>query len=77
MSTISFKYKDKRTRVALLLDKRDETKSYEVQVLLYDENTALVIHYHNILLCDIVFIDGEQFLRRKEELFRSDDYVNL
>ena len=78
MQEISFKYINKRTRVALLLDKRDESKSpLEVQVLSYDDNNALVIHYNSILLCDIEFIDGVQFLRRKEEVFRTDDYITL
>ena len=77
MQTISFKYTDKRTRVALLLNKRDESKSQEVQVLLYDESTALIILYNNVILCDIVFINGEQFLRRNREVFTSDDYIDL
>ena len=77
MQTISFKYTNKRTRVALLLNKRDESKSQEVQVLLYDESTALIILYHNVILCDIVFINGEQFLRRNREVFTSDDYIDL
>ena len=75
---VSFKRAQKRVTIGLLLDKKDESKTpYEVIVISYNDTQALILHFDNVWLCDIVFINGEQFLRRKEIVFEWDEYIKL
>ena len=75
---VSFKRTLKRVNIGLLLDKRDESRTpYEVIVISYNDTQALVLHFDNVWLCDIVFINGEQFLRRKIEVLECDEYITL
>lgn len=75
---VNFKRVQKRVIIGLLLDKRDESKTpYEVIVISYNDTQALVLHFSNVWLCDIVFINGEQFLRRKTEVLECDEYITL
>lgn len=74
----NFKSVQKRVIIGLLLDKRDESKTpYEVIVISYNDTQALILHFGNVWLCDIVLINGEQFLRRKTEVLECDEYITL